>query len=479
MKSNLIHKLLPKSKFVRNISILAGGTASAQLLMVLASPLLTRLYSPADLGLLAVYTGLFAIISVVSGLSYELAIPLPESDQEAIHIAVVALISVTTVSLLTAIGVLIAGDQIAEVLGVAELSNILWLLPFGIAFQGAYKILNFWAVRSKEFPVIARTRIAQAVTMLAIQLLGHKAGSSSLVSGHTIGQLAGSLTLIRSAFRRLALKKWRWNGVWRMAKRHRKFPLFSTWSEFFNAVGQQLPPLMFAALFSAGAAGLYALAHRVLTVPVTVVGQAVAGVFFADAAEAYRERRLAKLVGIVHDRLAKVAMPPMLALAVVGPEFFSLVFGGEWRDAGEFARWMTPWLYLVFVTSPLSLLFPVLEKQKELMLFQVVVLFARVSSILLGAWSENLFLTILLFVAANAICRTALLCWITLISGNSFKTIGKSTINSFGISLVMALPLVFSKTLQPASSAWWVFVALSCSSMSIYYYHLLRKESNA
>lgn len=48
--------LLPRSSFARNVAVLAGGTAVGQAIVVLASPILTRLYTPEDFGVLAVYT---------------------------------------------------------------------------------------------------------------------------------------------------------------------------------------------------------------------------------------------------------------------------------------------------------------------------------------------------------------------------------------------------------------------------------------
>src|SRR5690606_29477155 len=81
----------PKSNFARSVSILVGGTAGAQLITIAATPLLTRLYTPNDFGVLAVYMSVLALFTVVASLRYELAIPLPESDDDAIHIVVLCL----------------------------------------------------------------------------------------------------------------------------------------------------------------------------------------------------------------------------------------------------------------------------------------------------------------------------------------------------------------------------------------------------
>ena len=61
-----LRRLLPKNAFARGVSVLVGGTAGAQLLTVLAAPPLTRLYSPEDIGLLAVYGSQFALIGAIA-----------------------------------------------------------------------------------------------------------------------------------------------------------------------------------------------------------------------------------------------------------------------------------------------------------------------------------------------------------------------------------------------------------------------------
>ncbi|RAH38217.1 lipopolysaccharide biosynthesis protein [Halomonas sp. SL1] len=468
-------RILPNNAFARSVSVLVGGTAGAQLLMVLASPLLTRLYTPDDFGLLAVYAGLLGVLAVIASLRYELAIPLPESDQDAASIVVLSLLAVLGVTLTTAILVLMGGDSIASVLGVPKLAGLLWLLPLGVLLQGCYKVFNYWAIRTKQFPLIAKTRLRQALATLAIQLVGAKAGSVSLLGGQATGQGVGSITLARSALKRPELRHWRCRDVWHSAKRYRDFPLFSTWGGFFNSVGQQLPPLLFASLFGAGAAGLYALAHRVLTMPMSIVGQAVGNVFFSSAAEAYREGRLGPLVSSVHEKLAQIAMPPALVLIVIGPDLFTLVFGEQWRSAGDFARWMAPWLYMVFITSPLSTLFSVMEKQTQGLLFQVILLLARVVAITLGAWQGNLIVAVMLFSGASALCWVGFLAWITRVTGNTQGMMLRPAASTFVVSLASVAPLWLGTHWPTFSFIWWLLAMATAGLMAIHYWRLFRK----
>ena len=149
----------------------------------------------------------------------------------------------------------------------------------------------------------------------------------------------------------------------------------------FNTAGAQLPALLFAALFSPVAAGLFHAGKP---------GPAVADVRdrLRNRARVFRQRlrkriareNIAPLVADLYARLCHIGMPPTLVLILVGPDLFAWVFGAEWRQAGEFAQWMAPWFFLGFVSSPLSTLFTIFEREGQGLIFQSVLLFARIAA---------------------------------------------------------------------------------------------------
>jgi len=472
-----IKKLLPKSAFARGVGVLVGGTAGAQVLMVLAAPLLTRLYNPEDFGLLAVYVGLLSLFTVVASLRYELAIPLPKSHTEAANVLVLSLLMVLLMTCIAGLMVTLAGDQIALALDAPGLAGYFWLLPVGVLLAGTYNVFNYWAIRTKSFPDIARTRISQTLATLAVQLFGYKLGGIVLLYGQAGGQGVGSFRLARSALKHQDFASWCWSGVWQAAKRYKQFPIFSTWSGLFNTAGTQLPPLMFAAFFSTGAAGLYALAHRVLAMPMSVLGDAIGKVFFSNAAEAYREGRLAPLVEKVHRKLAEIAMPATLVLVIAAPELFAFVFGESWRQAGEFARWMAPWLYMVFITSPLSTLFSIMERQRLGMLFQAGLLLVRALAIFVGASIlDDLLLTVMLFAAVSALFWLGFLLWVCLASGNSLRAVLRPTLTAFTQATLCLLPLGLALHLVPTEQSWlMVGIGFSTVLLGAYYLNIFRK----
>lgn len=459
----LIRRLLPKNRFARSVSVLVGGTAFGQALLVLVSPLLTRLYSPEDFGLLAVYAGLLGSFTVIASLRYELAIPLPDDDRDAASVAILSLIVVLGITLLAITILWTWGQPITELLNTPALRPYLWLLPLGLLLGGLYQVLNYWAIRTKQFSVIARTRISQSTSQVAVQLGGAFMGPLALLLSHVAGQAAGNSTLALLAARRHAelFGAVRWTHIKAAAIRWRRFPLFDTWSGLGNVAGLQLPPILFAALFTPAAAGIYMLAHRVLQTPMSLLGHAIAQVFFSQSAEAKREGRLAPLVAGIHKQLAYFAMPPALLLILSGPELFALVFGNEWRQSGQFAQWMAPWLYLVFITSPLSQLFSVLEKQVQGMAFQLTLLIVRVGALFLGAAKGDLLFTVALYSIGSALCWLGFLWWIVRASGNAYTSLVMPTLGALALGVLLVSPMVLYQISGSGLTLWLVALTLS------------------
>ncbi len=472
-----IKRLLPKNRFARSVSVLAGGTAAGQIIVIAASPILTRLYSPEDFGLLAVYAGLLGILGVIASLRYQLAIPLPESDEEAASVAVLSLLVVLGMTAVSALIVRSWGESITTALNTPALEPYLWLLPLGLLLTGVYQVFSYWAIRTRAFPAIARTKLTQAISMVGVQLGAYTLGPLALLLGQVTGQAAGTSSLgllaVRrkwAAFRQVRLADIRW-----AASRYRRFPIYSSWGGFFNKAGTELPPILFAALFSPAAAGIYMLAHRVLAMPMRLIGKAVADVFFSSASEAHRNGALAPLVANIHRKLAYIAMPPAFLLLIAGPDLFALVFGGDWRQAGEFAQWMAPWVYLVFVTSPLSMLFSVMEKQAQGMVFQGILLAVRIGALVVGGVQNNLTLAVALFTVGSALCLAGFLVWIIRASGNRLTEAWQPTVAAAFYASLLVAPLAAYYALDVA----WGF-ALAAASVTVlvtafYYALMLRK----
>lgn len=475
---NQIRRLLPTNRFARSVSVLAGGTAAGQFIVIAASPALTRLYSPEDFGLLAVFAALLSILGVIASLRYQLAIPLPESDEEAAHVVVLGLIIVAAMSLLATVLVVFFAQPIADLLNAPALSSYLWLLPLGLLLSGIYQVFSYWAIRVKAFTPIARTKLTQALADVTIKLGAYTLGPLALLLGQITGQAVGTTTLgaltVRSRWS--VFKAIRWHDIRGAASRYVRFPIYDTWSGLFNTAGQQLPLILLAILFSPAIAGIYMIAHRVLDMPTRLIGSAIGSVFFSSAANARHDATLAPLVTNLHAKLAHIAMPPTLILILAGPDLFEFIFGSPWRQAGNFAQWMAVWIYFQFITSPLSVLFFVLEKQFQNLIFQFTLLSVRGIGLIIGAYFDDVSLALGLFAGGSALCYLAVLIWIIRTSGNTLKDLWFPTLSALAMSSLIVAPLgIFYITSNGLAAGWFGAMLATIMFASLHYGFLLRR----
>lgn len=366
---------LSEGGFLKNVSLLAGSTAVGQALRIAISPILTRLYTPGDFGILAVYGSLLSICAVTVALRYDIAVPLPERTDHAANLLALAGGSVLITSLGIGGGLWMLREPISGLLNAPDFAGYMWLIPVGLLGVGGYQTFNYWAVRQKRYAVLGRTRITQSIAAATSQLgLGLlSAGPIGLIIGKILGRTAGvgSLGLVLKE-QAAALRKIRVRRMMVLARRYVRFPTLSVPGALLNNAGLHIPTLLLSSLFGSTITGWFALAERVLKAPVSLVGNATQQVYIGEASELARTDPGA-LLDLFDDttlKLLLVGLVPALLAFLLGPRAFEFVFGEEWRTAGVYVRILSPMLLVRFVASPLSQTLNIVERQKILMVWE-------------------------------------------------------------------------------------------------------------
>lgn len=376
---------LNRKGFVRSVGVLVGGTAFAQFLAILMLPLVTRLYTPADFSVLAIFVSISSIFSVVACLRLEIAIPLPEDDEEAVNLLALALFTCTFVAVITGVIVHCFPAQVTSLLGQPALRSYLWLLPIGIWMASAYAAIQFWATRKKRFGKISKTRMSQAIGGVGTQIGLGWAGFApfGLLLGQVVSSGAGLIGLSRDAFRedRAIFRKVSSRGMSSIFRKYDRFPKYSTFEAFANCASIQLPVLVIAGFSSGPDAGYLMLAMRAMAIPMALIGAAVSQVYLSQAPEELRAGRLSQFTLRIIRGLSKSGIGPLLFAGIVAPIVFPAIFGEKWSRAGEFVAWMTPWFVMQFLASPISMTLHVTGNQKSALGLQLFGLLFRVGAV--------------------------------------------------------------------------------------------------
>lgn len=366
----MIHSILQRflsNPILRNITILVSGTAFAQGVIALSLPILTRLYTPDDFGLLGVYAALIGIFSTISCLRFNIAIPIPESDVEGAHLLVLAVMSATGFALVLSLLCWAGSAFWVGLLNVPALLPYLWLVPLGVFLAGLYTALQYWASRKKRFGVITRTRISRALLGSGTQLgVGAVSGTPfGLLFGHLIYSGFGVVGLLRSLWAqdRAVFVRLRWRDMMDTLRRNRRFPLISTPEALCDASYQHGPLLMMAAMLQDATVGFLFLALRIIAIPIGLMGGAVSQVYLSEAPEKYRAKTLGAFTRKTYWGLFRVGVGPLILAGILCPFAFPIVFGDDWQTAGFMVSWMVPWFILQFAASPVSVMFHVIGRQ--------------------------------------------------------------------------------------------------------------------
>lgn len=362
----ILHRL-PGGRFTRHVAILMTTSVASQAIGLAAAPILTRLYSPGDFGLLGVYASLLAFLAVVISLRYEYAIPLPKRNEDAAALVLLALAMIPVSAALSGLAVWFFQEQIILWAGVPELAPYLWILPVSVLPVGIYQILNFWGLRKQSFGAIARTRLTQSVGCAGTQIALFPFGPIGLLLGHLFGRAAGIGTFATMAVRQdgHTFRGVNLRDLVRVAARYRRFPQVSCFSGLLSTSAFQLPLLLLATAYGPIVAGQFALVQRVIGWPMAILGRGVAQVYVAECASMARTspKSLRQLYLDSSRKLALAAVLPMAFLVVFGPWLMPFVFGEKWADAGRYTQLLAPMAAVQLVFSPVGSTLNVLEKQ--------------------------------------------------------------------------------------------------------------------
>ncbi len=376
-----------------NMAKLTTGEGIGRLIGILTTPIITRIYSPSEMGVMAVFISLIAIVAPFGTFRYSLAIPLPKHDNSAINIVCAALCFLSLTSVLLIVTLLIGGKQILMLLSMESIISYIWLIPIAFLGHGIFELLSQWGVRKKAFTALTKTSVKQkiigVIAKIGLGLVGIK--PLGLIVGDLLNEMGGITSLLRT-FRKDILLNKRFISrlkIRYVLRRYSSFPKYRIPSQLLLLLAGNIPIFFFAWKFDSAATGQIALARTMLSIPVTFIGYSVGKVFFAEIAAmgSHSGQAIYLLTRNVIKNLTKLSLVPFSIIILLGPFIFRTFFGVEWNQAGVYARIMAFYLLVQFVYSPISDgIFNVFERQSFVFLLELSRFFIILMTFLLANW---------------------------------------------------------------------------------------------
>ena len=383
------------SEFIRNVLTLVTGTSIAQAIPILIMPILTRLCSPEDFGIYASYLALVSMFGVVATGRLDMALMLPKKNEDSIRIILIAICLTFAITIF--LYPLVYAIDIASSFLNLTIKAWHYHIPIGVLLFSLYALIISWHNRNKHYKLMSHSRVIQSSSISLSQVIVGSFGNYNL--GLIYSDLLGRLIAIILIYKKTGLinYKIKFNKVKILAliKRYKKFPIIEAPASLVNVSAHHLPFIVLPFIFSSTVAGLYFLVFRVLMMPASLIGKAVLEVFKNRAQEDFTStgncRLIFKRIGVI---LFLMSLIPAILIVIFAPSLFMFAFGKEWREAGEYARILTPFALLQFVSSPLS--YVLVFREKLFLDFKLQIIFlVLVSSSL---WVASIFSSILVAV---------------------------------------------------------------------------------
>ncbi len=396
---NILNRLF-RDALGRDIATVASGNAAAQILQLIAVPVLMLLYEPTDYGVYAVYLAAVAVLAVASALRYDFAILLATSRRTIFSLFTLCTgMAAGWCALLALLSTGAALVYVSDPWPALPLRFVLFL-PFGVGLNALYTLSLQYATRQQKYGTLRTARIVYGfVTVLAQGALFFLYRSPvGLILGEALGRAAGVLVLTRPVFvdwrsrpARVSIR-----SVAAAARRYSRFPRYLVVMDFLSTIARNAPVTLFAIFFGTSVAGVYGQAQRLCGAPLTLLAQAVGRVFVGRLSSALREK--ADVRQIFHDvsirlvMMALVAVAGIAAAAVVLP----LILGQTWQGIGPVLMLLLPSFFALFIASPVAPCLTVLNRQRLQLLWETGRLAAIAAAIVLTVRSGLPFEVVLL-----------------------------------------------------------------------------------
>ncbi|MEM9983911.1 MAG: lipopolysaccharide biosynthesis protein [Bacteroidota bacterium] len=371
---------------------LLSGSVIAQLIAVGLLPWLGLLYPAEAFGIQGIFVATVITLLVSINGGFDQAIMLPDEEGEAQQLLklsrVIALVGAGLAALLLAL----LGSWFWPLMDADELVGPWqYLLPLSLLAEGQIQPLRVMLNRRGAYRGLSASRLVQAIVTGGIMVAaGYLVGGfEGLLLGWVIGAWAAWAWMEVVLWRHPALEAGKGlPSLRQVAQTYRDFPQKAIGAGWLNAFSRQLPLYLLPAFYGKEVAGYYFMAQRVLLMPLGLISQAIGEVYYRQATQAFQQgaRALQELTDRTVRQLAGMGLIPLLGVMLLGPWAVEWIFGAEWTQTGFFVRWLMPWLYLRFITSPITGLIDIKRRLDFQLNYNLLLFGVRLVALLLAGY---------------------------------------------------------------------------------------------
>jgi O-antigen/teichoic acid export membrane protein len=353
------------------------GSIIVQIIALLITPFLTRLYTPEQFGSYALAISLVTILSVIVTARYEMAIMLPKSEATAQSILFLSFFIALAISLLISVLILIFDDYVDSYLGL----KISFLIPVLVLLSGLHQAFKVFFNRRKAYKKMAINNVEQASTAGFTQLIFGWLNYSTygLLIGMFVGQIVAVIRFFIHAKRLGALdlsKVVFLRGI-ASSKRYSYLLKFGVPAILTSRAAQESMIFLASYFMSIGIVGFILILNRIISIPSSIIGSNLGEVFYQKITETKKNKSF-PVVKSFCLKLLIFSIPIYCAYYLFIKYSFILFFGEEWAGALQYMPYLLIVATFSFIFSSISILFNYYEVQGWNMIWQLIWLLSNI-----------------------------------------------------------------------------------------------------
>jgi len=367
--------------FLKNTIKIMSSSSLAQLTVICTTPLLTQFFSPEEFGIYGFYISVCTILGSIANGKFDTAIMLPKRNIDSVNIFFLSILISFTFSTLILIILYLFKNLIFSDAYIVFL-KLYYVFPITIFFIGVNSSILSFFNRQTAYNEIAKNNVIKSTTnSFTSLLLGVKKIATGMIIGNLISlaiTLLVNFSYVKNKIRKTDIQK---TLIFSNFIKYIDFIRFSTISNFFNSVSNFGITTIIILFFGPKIAGLYFLAEKIFAVPISILTSSISQVYFEKASKLYYKNKLEllKLTLQIQKNIFKILFPSLLFLCLLG-EILLNILGEEWSKAGAILKFISVYILFKNIYSPISHIGDILNKQKQLLLFNISLFTCQVIS---------------------------------------------------------------------------------------------------
>lgn len=406
---NKVINRIKNNKFWLSVTKLSSGMIIGQIITLLTTPILTRLYSDSDYGDYGIIVSMASIIIGVIGLGLNSAIMVQKEDKNADRVFRISIILQGVLSTVIMIILLLISGAIQ-----VFQSNLPYVLSLILAYlyicsMIMYNALRIYINRRKLDNVLFFNPLILAVSnlLLTLPLAFLRLGAIGLLTGQLVAYAISSVCMIRKANPFTCnIQAGDLKYVWRECK---KFIVYQYPSNLIGTASTQIPNVILSNQFGNGSLGNYSMCIKLFNMPLHLIVQPIQNVYFRFVSQDNSDyEQIARFSYSLITKVCYVALIPSIVLMSFGEKVLPFVLGPSWKLAGYFTQIMVIPFVMGFCYNCITYCRVSIGKQKINMFTSLVHLVLTVSALFAGiVWGKSVEAAILSFAVSETIMNIA------------------------------------------------------------------------